>query len=57
MSDTLDELFASVVMGGAFMLYLWRKRMTQFGSPRSFVKVYMSDRPLHCHVCRPVRPR
>jgi hypothetical protein len=53
MSGTHDnfEIFTSAVMGAAFLYYVWHKRKTQFGSPRSQVRVFMSERPLHCHVC------
>jgi hypothetical protein len=41
----------TLALGAAFLLYAWRKRKAQFGSPRSQVRVYLSERPLRCHVC------
>lgn len=53
MSETTDgfELFTSSVLATALFIYVWYKRKTQFGSPRSPVQVYTGDRPIRCHVC------
>ena len=53
MSGTPDgfELLTSTLLGGAFLFFVWRKRKTQFGQPRSRVRVFLSDRPLRCQVC------